>query len=316
MIPYLAGAALVVAALILFAMRRAGQGKDHGMPPAPAVSPPATPLSTPPCDPPISEAEFEALRAALEDDPLPALGLDPDPARTILPTGSRFGGPAWLAAGESWPCDASGIPLEFIAQLNFSELPHLPDFPESGLLQFFIKRDDLYGANFEAPLQGEARVIWRSHPGDGLVHAPPPLEESPARPFADFSPLTDGKTRNEGLAIAAIPFMGLPDPLGREIEPLASELFGRPGDERVEAMLDAQAERSPVHHAGGHPAFTQWDFRPVLGGDMGEYDRVLLRLTSDDTFMWGDSGEAVFMIRREDLLRKDFSRVVFWWDCL
>jgi uncharacterized protein YwqG len=31
--------------------------------------------------------------------------------------------------------------------------------------------------------------------------------------------------------------------------------------------------------------------------------------------MWGDCGEAVFMIRRRNLLMRDFSTVIFHWDC-
>ena len=31
--------------------------------------------------------------------------------------------------------------------------------------------------------------------------------------------------------------------------------------------------------------------------------------------MWGDVGEAVFMIRADDLAARDFSRVAFYWDC-
>lgn len=31
--------------------------------------------------------------------------------------------------------------------------------------------------------------------------------------------------------------------------------------------------------------------------------------------MWGDMGVANFFIRREDLLRRDFSRVWYTWDC-
>jgi uncharacterized protein YwqG len=64
---------------------------------------------------------------------------------------------------------------------------------------------------------------------------------------------------------------------------------------------------------GGHPVNTQCDFRAP--GRYDDYDRTLLRLTSDRNIMWGDRGEAVFMIRRRDLLMRDFSAVIFHRDC-
>jgi len=31
--------------------------------------------------------------------------------------------------------------------------------------------------------------------------------------------------------------------------------------------------------------------------------------------MWGDSGQGQFMIRREDLRKRDFSKIFYQWDC-
>ena len=44
-------------------------------------------------------------------------------------------------------------------------------------------------------------------------------------------------------------------------------------------------------------------------------DRVLLNLWSDKTLMWGDAGQGQFLIAREDLLKRDFSKVWYQWDC-
>ena len=79
-------------------------------------------------------------------------------------------------------------------------------------------------------------------------------------------------------------------------------------------MLESRETDKPlVHQAGGYPVFVQWDFRKP--DYLAAYDTVLLRLTSDDFLMWGDVGEANFLIRREDLAKRDFSKVIFWWDC-
>nr|WP_299908016.1 DUF1963 domain-containing protein [Sphingomonas bacterium] len=40
-----------------------------------------------------------------------------------------------------------------------------------------------------------------------------------------------------------------------------------------------------------------------------------MRLTSDDYLLWGDVGEAVFLLPADDLRRRDWSRVAYSWDC-
>lgn len=40
-----------------------------------------------------------------------------------------------------------------LAQLNFNEIPPLPGFPTKGILQFFIDNDDVYGMDFEKPVE-------------------------------------------------------------------------------------------------------------------------------------------------------------------
>jgi uncharacterized protein YwqG len=45
--------------------------------------------------------------------------------------------------------------------------------------------------------------------------------------------------------------------------------------------------------------------------------RLLFQMDTDDEvgIMWGDSGVANFFIIEEDLKNKDFSRVLYNWDC-
>lgn len=65
--------------------------------------------------------------------------------------------------------------------------------------------------------------------------------------------------------------------------------------------------------------FTQSDPR----GEKPEYDRMdtpLFQLDSDghgreDRVLWGDCGVGGFFINREALERRDFSRVLYNWDC-
>lgn len=40
--------------------------------------------------------------------------------------------------------------MKLLAQINFADMPGLPDFPDTGILQFYISvSDDVYGLNFD-----------------------------------------------------------------------------------------------------------------------------------------------------------------------
>ncbi|MGN1033047.1 MAG: DUF1963 domain-containing protein, partial [Intestinibacter sp.] len=69
---------------------------------------------------------------------------------------------------------------------------------------------------------------------------------------------------------------------------------------------------------GGYPFFTQEDPREY---DYGGYNTLLLQIDSIDDddedihIMWGDSGVGNFFISAEDLKNRDFSNVLYNWDC-
>ena len=42
---------------------------------------------------------------------------------------------------------------------------------------------------------------------------------------------------------------------------------------------------------------------------------LLFQLDTTEDIMWGDSGVGNFFIKKEDLVKKDFSKVWFNWDC-
>ena len=70
------------------------------------------------------------------------------------------------------------------------------------------------------------------------------------------------------------------------------------------------------HNMLGAPYFVQYDLRE----NPKYYDTVLLQLHSelgaeDDYMCWGDGGVANFFINSEALARRDFSRVLYCWDC-
>ncbi|KTE71597.1 YwqG family protein, partial [Sphingopyxis sp. HXXIV] len=209
--------------------------------------------------------------------------------------------------GQEWPVDGDGRPFDFVAQVDFEHLPALDGFPATGVLQFFTQREDIMGVDFDHPDRSVIRLIWHPNglPAGGLV--PPPPQDEPT------GPLTDA-TRDTGITLVASPAMHQPSFNDFRVEGLIDGLGNRPNFKVIDDWLYDPAHEEPmVHHVGGHPAFTQFDFRRPRHLD--DYDRTLLRLTSDDHIFWGDVGEAVFLIRAADLAARDFSRVAFSWDC-
>lgn len=70
------------------------------------------------------------------------------------------------------------------------------------------------------------------------------------------------------------------------------------------------------HKIGGYAHFTQEDPRGY-DGQLQEYKILLFQMDSEDEkgIMWGDMGVGNFFIRKEDLERLDFSKVLYNWDC-
>ena len=59
-----------------------------------------------------------------------------------------------MAEFQSWFL-AHGVPMEFLAQLDLADRASLGIGPSEGVVQFFIGRDDLFGADFDNLLQGQ-----------------------------------------------------------------------------------------------------------------------------------------------------------------
>ena len=84
-----------------------------------------------------------------------------------------------------------------------------------------------------------------------------------------------------------------------------------------ERLRDYDATYQPgweaaFHQLGGYPYFTQDDPRP---GQYEDFDTLLFQLDSCDLVLWGDYGVGNFFISRDALKRRDFSKVLYNWDC-
>lgn len=230
-----------------------------------------------------------------------------------LPWNSKVGGIPYRLLGQAWPSDPKGKPLQFLAQINFTEMPDLEGFPKSGLLQFFIGTDDLSGCRFEVvdnPVQDTYRVIY--HPEIVLNES---LLERERPVFAEkvYGPIDQDEEYHLTGERSEMPI----DPRDRLFNSLIDIDFLQDGDSPDEDLtlgeyLEEQYNEitKAGHLIGGYPTFTQEDPRTP------EQPHILLfQLDTDEGVMWGDSGVGNFFIHPDDLARRDFSRVSYNWDC-
>ena len=239
---------------------------------------------------------------------------------------SKFGGIPYIANESDVPKDSNDTQLALLAQINCAELPENDLYPEDGLLQFWISRNDNFGLNNKE----DYRVIYikdidTSITKEDILNKYNFLNEANNTEYSPFN------KKNTSFALKFEKGISTITPNDFQFEELAlqtvQELFP---DERV-ADLYNDLERDVfdtlfkafkgVNHAiGAYPTFTQWD--PRNPDEADAYGVTLLQVESkwnndsnDAEIMWGDSGVANFFINKEKLENLDFDDVLFNWDC-
>lgn len=249
-------------------------------------------------------ASSKSIHPRLQEHLLPTLTLRPGRTLHAAQATSAVGKP-WLPAGR-WPRDAKGVPMLFLVQLDFAELPTLPGFPDAGLLLLFVPNDSTLGLRFGA--DNEYAAVFLPDP-----EAESPHDHAEARTFEGGhrqSPLTSKHT-----ALAWKLHLQPPIPGDRRFEVL-------PGADGLKAKARDQLHarwRNPQQFGGNHRLGGYADF--VQGEDPRKGDTEgyvhLLSLDSYDEwgFMFGDGGLAHFFIAPEDLAACRFDRMLWFWDC-
>jgi uncharacterized protein YwqG len=261
---------------------------------------------------PTGSAEIVAeLEKAAAADARPFVGWTIGELPPEGPTMSRLGGPVHRPADRPWPANPDGKPLVFLAQLDLAEAEPLPGWPGRGILQFFLGPDDLFGMNMDDLTAGTARVDFFDDPEQIRMAPPvagPPLEDN-RHPFGAFD-------RDRGLRLVSTEIRRM-TPL-QDSQPAEAILGKYAGHEDLALFENVFTPREgdivPPLYSGGHAAFTQDDPRHTR--PLAAYSRVVMQFGSDqDHLNWGDLGEAVFLIRPEDLAERRFERAIFSWDC-
>lgn len=226
---------------------------------------------------------------------------------------SKVGGIAYWPEGEPYPADSNGKPLFLLAQIRFDEMPAMPGYPDSGIVQFFIADTDYYGANFDGKFSEDELQIQK----DFRVKYWPKLQKATqnvAMRDSDTLPHDPKKPRRMTFRLqdtlissSDFRFDGI---FGGDFH-AAAERYAATKGINSDDLSEKVWERfgGSGHKIGGYPFFTQTDPRSKPGLEL------LLQLDSDDEMMWGDVGVSGFFISPDDLQRRDFSRVLYNWDC-
>lgn len=257
--------------------------------------------------------ELEKFRKDIEATVKPIIKIATKKENTSLAQ-SKFGGHPYLPKTAELPRGADGKPMKLLAQINFEELPGgLEEFPEKGLLQFFLAaEDDVMGLDFddqtnqrnfkvvfyEDLLPEEQLVMDFSYPDEGEEYFPVSNELSLAFHLEE-----------EAVSVADFRF----EQVFMDID--FEEVVKAEKDEETTLWeIYAETIENTGHKIGGYGFFTQMDPRD---GELSGYDTLLLQIDSEDEagIMWGDVGVGNFFIKKEDLQNRDFSKVLYNWDC-
>jgi uncharacterized protein YwqG len=276
----------------LFDFFKKNKAPEHQLPPGISLSPDLLPHW-----PQIEKSKLEYIK------------IEPLPCEDMGITQSKFAGPLYLPKGFAYPLDSDGNYMFPLAQINFSEVPPIKDYPERGILEFYISNGDIYGINlddltkqdgfrilyFEYPDEKNAETDFRFLNEINFDYMPigPQMQLHFSRAF-DYAGVSDVRfTKNFGTNFYSW-----------------TERFG----DKEEAIFNELSETfsSWGSKIGGYADFTQED--PRFGHN--EDWILLLQIASQgNDIMWGDYGICNFFIHPENLRKKDFSKVMYTWDC-
>lgn len=233
---------------------------------------------------------------------------------------SKLGGLPYIAPNSEIPRDLEGNVLNFLCQLNCQEIPENSIYPKTGIIQFWIGRNNTYGLDFSDPINNIIKVLYYKEINDSLS-----IESIKEIYYNDESqdPLKgeeylikfSNSNLNEKLKWDNFNFQ---DEFLEEWNTIYPE-------NQIEELYDLAQyldlnefskyiHEDPISKIGGYPSFVQEDPRKFSNGRYKEYTEVLLQIVSNDIFTWGDFGIVNFLIDKKNLEELNFSEVLYNWD--
>lgn len=236
---------------------------------------------------------------------------------------SKFGGLPYWDMSKPYPVGRDGKKLILLAQINFDQFPVEKPLPQRGLLQFFARQDDFFGADWDRmDQQINFRVVYH----EMIDYSVTPeqvqaLEVSTHIDLEDWPVLQEVAVQMEKTIAYMGPDDGRFEGIFRQAVRVVTggdigekQSYQYLNEEDFEYLYDQLSTSG--HRLLGYPYFTQDDPRP----EDSSYDTLLFQMDSEisggvDYTMWGDVGVGNFFINLEDLKKCDFSRVLYTWDC-
>lgn len=241
---------------------------------------------------------LKPFEADIEKAKMQSLQITSTPCRLedLKLSQSSFMGRPWLPINSEYPKDGEGQPMLMLAQINFAEAPPIADFPEKGILQFYISATE-----------------WTEMKDYKILFWEDPSVETTL--MTDFSFLTEDLLENSPiecpheLCFDLVDSYGSPQDLRTQsiLPILDSDELTEEQENIIYELLDGTG-----HKLSGYAFFTQDDPRY---NEQNKNDVLLLQIDSDKKIRFGDSGVANFFIPKDALLKKDFSKAWFNWDC-
>lgn len=233
---------------------------------------------------------------------------------------SKAGGRGYLPKEQGYPTNEEGDPLSLLAQINFAEMPQMENYPEFGLLAFYVDyQDGVYGLDFHNQTEQKGfRVFFFEDLGEECLTAEEQDVFFEGVDEDEFYPVVYGEFKITGQVTDQILLEDSYDfenEFGNDFYDLADQIFSEDNDMSYELQLLAKK----TSQVGGYPYFIQQD--PRKYSDIPHHDTLLFQLVSEDldrntiAVIWGDSGVGNFFINKQDLINHDFSNILYNWDC-
>lgn len=251
----------------------------------------------------------------------PVIEITLSPADDLPLWASKVGGKPYLPLDVEYPYDKNGNPLLLLAQINCEELPQNDIFPKTGILSFFISGDDLYGLDFDNRIKQngfavfyfdrvikDKNLLWTDFLEIQTICAKKDL----------YSPIENNESYKIDFQLSQTAISRLDFNFERDFFDNTDfrNAFLKSNETTKALCFEKGIFDSSGHHLLGYPYFTQQDPR-----DEENFSNYILLFQLDSEYndkvkiFIADSGVMNFFIDPKDLANKDFSKVLYNWDC-